>query len=257
MELITFLAGVIDWGTRVAAVFALSGTILRELWKRQQRRIVRGVFGGSEVTTYFPLRTLEGRSAIAEADFQAANQLSAFLAKYGVTVTFRFITNATRINFDRTGVVLICGPKSSEAVERALAEDDCISFLQESGRYVLVDHIEQKKFSSRRDIHEFPSDVGYLARHRESSKKRRSFISIAGIHAEGSAIVVDYLCDMKNLRELYKKTNNSLFSAVVGGTYKSDPLEVDNSKLLTLYQRTPVAIEMSDLAVIESLHEDS
>lgn len=210
------------------------------------------VFGGKQVTTYFPLRVLDGRTAIVEADFEAAHKLAAFLARFQVEVNFKFIEPGGRIDFTDPGLVAICGPKSSPVVADALRRDTAASFAKDDYGYVLQDHIKGRIFRSRRDVHNEKSDIGYFARNETGPGSGHRYLSIAGIHAEGSAVVVKYLCEYKNLRSLHKQTKRALFSAVVGGTYQTEPLSVEGTRLLTLHLRPDVDDVADDVAVVES-----
>lgn len=249
MDSVSTLASVLDWVGRIVTVAALVGTFGRWIYKRHQRHVIERFFGGTSVTTYFPLRILEERSAIAEADFVAAHQLSAFLAKYRISVNFKFVDPTGRLDLTDSGIVAICGPKSSNLVKRALQRDDKITFKQvEGNHYALIDHVTQTCYASPRDSKQEEKDVGYLARNQIAPGSETTFISIAGIHAEGSAIVVAHLCNYRNLRSLYRATKSSLFSCVIGGEYRPDPLTVTSSARLALHTRAFRPATAADVA---------
>lgn len=251
MDLLEFSADLLDWLSRIVTFAAIVGGLGQWAWKRHQRRTVQQFFGGQCITTYFPLRVLDGRTAIVEADFEAAHKLAAFLARFQIEVHFKFIDPGGRIDFTDPGLVAICGPKSSPVVADALRRDTAVSFVKGEDGYALEDRIDGRLFRSRRDVHNEKSDIGYFARNETGPGSGHRYLSIAGIHAEGSAVVVKHLCDYKTLRDLHKKTKGSLFSAVVGGTYQTEPLCVEATKLLALHVRSEIDDVTDDVAVVE------
>jgi len=74
-------ADLVDWIERVLTIGTLLIALGRWTHRVNQRHVVQSFFGGRTIKTYFPLRTLENRTVIAEADFLAAQHLAEFLSK--------------------------------------------------------------------------------------------------------------------------------------------------------------------------------
>ncbi len=235
MDWLEFLADQLDWLGRIVTFLAVAGAAFGWLRKRYKRAVVCDFFGGSSITTYFPLRELDGRSAIAEADFTAAHHLSTFLSKHGVSVQYRFVDVDGDIDLSETGIVAICGPKSSRLVAEALKRDSAIQFSRdENGHYALVDRETGERHRSAQDIDHASADIGYLARNETAPGSQSTFISVAGIHAEGSAAVIKHLCD-----DLHKRTRDSLFSCIISGKFRSTPFKVTSTEEKLLRLREP------------------
>lgn len=241
----------LEWAVRCAAAMVIVAGLAVALWRRRKRNVVRSFFGNDSVTAYFPSTTLDGNTTIAEADFAAAHKLSSFLATFDIDVQFKFISPDSRIDPDDKGVIAICGPKSSDTIARAFERDDAVRFQQHGNGYVLMDLRKGQVYRSRRNVEGSDSDIGYLARNYFGPGTTNTFISIAGVHAEGSAIVVSHLCDFDTLKTLHRKTKKSPFSSVIGGEYRPDPLTVISSHLLTLHRRSATPANASDFAIIE------
>ncbi|MBI9001587.1 hypothetical protein M0E87_12340 [Corynebacterium sp. CCM 9185] len=166
-------------------------------------------------------------------------------------VNFKFISPDGRIDFTDPGIVAICGPKSSKIVASALARDTALSFENDGMIYGIRDYVDSRVWKSRRDVENENSDIGYLARNETGPGSGNRFLSIAGIHAEGSAIIVEHLCNYKRIREIHKKTKGSLFSSVIGGTYQRNPLSIEFSQLLTLHIREESCDVTNEVAFVE------
>lgn len=252
MDSIEILASALDWAARMGTAIAILVAVARWMQLKLRRRIVHNFFGGNIVTTYFPLRVMGGRNVIAEPDFLAAQKLSAFLAKFGITARFKFLQEGDHIDSTDPGIVAICGPKSSQMVKDALLRDAAVHFVTDTGDYCLQEQVDRKRiFKSPRDVTGELGDVGYLARNTIAINSEKTFISVAGIHAEGSACVISYITNYRNLRALYKRTTGSLFSAIISGKYLKHPLQVTATYLHVLHLRAVETPTGQDFAVIE------
>lgn len=216
----------VDWLARAVTAVTVLSVCARLIWKRRTRRMVKRFFGASRVTTCFPMRVLEGRRAIAEADFEAATLLSGFLAKHGVEVDFSFVSDEHGLSRTAPGLVMICGPKSSALVAEAVQRDPVLRLGEDGDAWSVTDLVSGEVFRSPRDVHGSRADIGYLARSGRSPGAGPGHLSIAGVHAEGSAVVVRHLCSVRTLRSLSKRASGKAFSAVFAGQYSERPFEV-------------------------------
>lgn len=251
--LIPVLADIIDWVSRIVTIVSIIGSLSYFSISKYRKKIVASFIGSNHCKIYFPLRHLDGRRAIAEADFHAAEKLSSFLQSYGLTVEFRFIDPSSNCNNFPNGSIVICGPKSAPSIKNILDLNTEVNFTFDDSHYCLLDNISGIRYFSRKDLHGRDSDIGYLARNITIKSSRFTVISIAGIHAEGSAIVADYLSRYSNIKRLYKDSKNKLFTAIIGGDYSIDPFIVRSSDLVFKRIRDFPQVQASELAVIQHL----
>lgn len=206
------------------------------VWRRlAHRRTVRRFFGGDDLTVYLPLRSLGGRLVVDEADFQASVKLVREVIGPGVETRFRFVTPEGDADLGSDGLVVICGPKSSRDVARVMESDPRLRFAEEDGVFTIRDLEHDRIYCSPIDMGEPHGDIGYLARGVRRSGVTSTFVSIAGVHAPGSAGVVHWLSDRRNLRRLYRKTRNRLFSSVIECDLSTGPMRIASSRMLVLH----------------------
>lgn len=247
-------ADLVDWIERVLTIGTLLIALGRWTHRVNQRHVVQSFFGGRTIKTYFPLRTLENRTVIAEADFLAAQHLAEFLSKYRIDVEFDYVAPDGIINLTQPGIIAICGPKSSPMIADALSHDDAIHFSQiDAGDYVLDNLKTGKRYSSMHDTAGTSADIGYLARNAITPGAKSTFISIAGVHAEGSVIIVRHLCSYRTIKTLHNKTKGKLFSSIIGGLYQCEPLKVTDTRLIALELRNRETIDVNRLAEVTEL----
>lgn len=227
----------LDWVVRLVNITAFSLALFAFVHRQIRRRTVQRFFGGRTVTTYFPMRNLNGRSAIDEADLAATRLLDGFLRRYGIRMQQEFIREDGHVDLDRDGLIVICGPKTSELIRRTMERDDAVSFTSDGEHWHLTDHDTGTAYYSPRDIRGENADVGYLSRAERSRVSPRTFLSIAGIHSQGSAIVVHHLCHYPVVKRLYKDFKREPFSAIMSGGYESEPLTIVDTEEVVSRQR--------------------
>lgn len=234
------LANALDWILRSVGIVAILISGISFLKNRLGNNLVRKFFGGRNVEIYLPLRTLEDRKVIAEPDYIAAKNLEIFLHGSGITTTINFIDNTDRIDLSAGGVVAICGPKSSKFIASAMMSEPNLQFIQEGGLWGIRDSRRSYTYFSPGSKGEEGREYGYLSRLSSSKSNDMTFLSIAGIHAEGSAIAVDYITNIKNLRDINRRVGINRFSSVVSGDYLDNPLRATTSKLEIIYRNKQV-----------------
>lgn len=183
---------------------------------------------------YLPLRHLEDRIVIDEADFTAAVELRRFLEKSRIRAEFNFVDINGRVDLTSSGLVVICGPKMSTDVSRAMSSDDKLVFEEQGDTWQIRDTVTGEVYSSPMDSGEQDGDIAYLARSVRRPGVTQTFISLAGVHAPGSAGAVHYLCNRKKLRRLHRLTRNKIFSAVIECEYLRNPLRITYSDIIAL-----------------------
>lgn len=225
---------ILDWLAYVVSLYAIPGWIIT-IWRRHlHRKTVREFFGGRSLSIYLTLRYMDGRQVVDEADFIAAVELRKFLERSRVQAEFSFVDTDGKVNLASSGLVVICGPKMSTDVSTAMSADKVLVFEERGGTWQIRDTIEGKTYRSPMDSGEQDGDIAYLARSVRRSGVTQTFISVAGVHAPGSAGAVQYLCNRRRLRRLHRLTRGRLFSAVIECDYERRPLRVTHSDLITL-----------------------
>ncbi|MEB4613062.1 hypothetical protein [Leucobacter sp. M11] len=220
-------ATVLDWFARIGTLIALGSWLTHVTRTRLRNRAVRRFFGGTEISLVLPLRTLQGRTAVAEPDYLAARTLETFLATRGIRCETRFVGPEEPLSLGPGGHLLICGPKSSADVAERMSRDPRLRFTHRADGWRIVTRDTGLSYRSRNDSTGEDSDIGYLSRTREAAVGGdRTVVTIAGVHAQGSAIVAAQLAGVRPIRGLLRRARGSGFSAVIGGSYAEHTLRV-------------------------------
>lgn len=114
------------------------------------------------------------------------------------------------------------------------------------------DSVKNTLYQSLQDTTGENCDSAYVARSVRRAGAETTFISIAGIHAEGSAIAAEHLASRRTIARLQKRTKRRLFSLALSGEFSKDPLEVVSSHELALHLR-PEASPTPPRGVVSSL----
>lgn len=186
-------------------------------------RTVSRFFQSQQVKIYFPLRRHpENRMVIANEDFLAALELSNFLRSYGLNVNFEELQPAGNREFD-AGSVVICGPKSSEAVTWLYASDPQYVVEERGGAWLIRECATNNYLQSPIDREpREPKDIAYIGRRTNTQRKR--FLLIGGVHAAGSLGAVRYIANYRNIRLLLAQAGDAAFSMVVRAGFNPDRL---------------------------------
>lgn len=228
------------WLSYLVSVVVVAGWVWNSWRTALRRSVVQRFFGSQHVTVLMPLRLLDARRAVDEADFAAAVKLAAFLNAARVTTTFRFVAPDGAFPVEEPGIVAICGPKSSPVVARAIDGDPRLAFAPaDTGRWVIADRTDGTVHASPIDTGDPDRDVGYLARLPRRAGSAHRILVIAGIHAAGSAGVVHLLTDRKQLKALHRSTKGHDFSAAIASEFRSDPFTVLEAHLEVLRTDPP------------------
>lgn len=221
----------IDWLTRIGFISGILAWVARILSKRAFRNTLINFYQSKNVTVMLPLRKCEGKQMLSESDYIAANTFDKFLSRYGLTVKIDFIYPDHRFDFLEGGKIVICGPKTSEIVKHSMDMQKKLKFIDNEGQWVLENKEKKIRYLSPMDDDKPGADISYFARASATGDYSNSFISIAGLHAEGSSIAAHYLCNKKNIRYIQRQSKESLFTAVVSGRYNISTKQPYSSKL--------------------------
>jgi hypothetical protein len=190
-------------------------------------------FGHDEITILTPLRpSADGRPLVAQEDFAAATDLAKFLNAADIETNLEQVSPEGFVDLDAEGLIAICGPKSSPAIERLIKEDPFIEYTPNNeGTWRIRDRASGAEFFS--GSNEEPTrnqDAGYLARLRRPDTGW-PMIVIAGVSATGSLGVVDWFANTDNLRTLFRSVGDQPFSAVVTSAFVPSPLNITHSTI--------------------------
>ena len=222
----------LDWVVRLVNVATLGVGLVTFATVAHHRRVVRRFFGSRSIEVCVPARRLSGRVAVDEADLLALQTLTAFLTRYRVKVRNRFIAPDGTFPLSGDGQVVVCGPKSSQIIARAMASDPSSCFAQDGDSWVLQDVQEGRSHPSPMDGEQTDADMAYIGRVHRAGRPDQRFLAVAGLHAPGSAVAVDHLCDYRVVRELDRLYRGSAFSAIVTGEFRRDPLQVLTTEIV-------------------------
>jgi len=197
--------------------------------------------GTGAVTVVTPLRFDEvtGRSVVALDDLRAGKRLEDLARTFGLDVATDNVSPDGQVDLNRPGLLVICGPRMSEAVREAYAQDPVIRWDRDGEGWVLRDTRAGQVFRpGTREYPPRPADAAYLAR-LPRPDGQGSFLAIAGIHPNGSLGAVHFLTN--EISTLWGQLGGSQFSTVIGTDYDAGSGEPIRTSLLTPIYRHDLA----------------
>ena len=159
------------------------------------------------------------------------------MEKAKIEVEYSFVQPDGFVKLHDGATVVVCGPKSSHIVAQAMASDPHLHFEKGEDHWRIRDSVKNTLYQSLQDTTGENCDSAYVARSVRREGAETTFISIAGIHAEGSAIAAEHLASRRTIARLHKRTKGRLFSLALSGEFSKDPLEVVSSHELALHLR--------------------
>ncbi|MEU8049427.1 sigma-70 family RNA polymerase sigma factor [Micromonospora haikouensis] len=194
--------------------------------------------GMGRVSIATPLKeeAIRARPVIAIEDVAASQRLGELARSLGLEPSFEHVPVGGDIDLNRPNLVVICGPRISDAVAQVLAQDPVLQFERASdGPWTLVDRATGIVYRSGQDQDPpTASDVAYLAR-LPRPDGLGSLIVFTGIHPPGSLGVVHLICTQ--LTELFAQVKTANFSVLVGTEYEAGTNEPREVKTLTPFYR--------------------
>ncbi|MFC4062272.1 sigma factor-like helix-turn-helix DNA-binding protein [Planomonospora corallina] len=187
--------------------------------------------GAGTVTVVTPLRhdPAANRSVVALDDMRAGKRLEDLARTFGLTVGSDNVTVDGRIDLNRPGLLVICGPRMSEAMRTAYETDPVIRWERDEIGWLLRDTRTGQVFRSgtQTEPHQ-PTDSAYLGRLPRPDGKG-FFLAIAGIHPNGSLGVIHFIAS--EIATLWGQVGDRRFSCVVGVTYDPETGEPVRAEL--------------------------
>lgn len=193
-----------------------------------------GAFLGSgSVTVVTPLRpdSATDRTYVALDDVTTGKRLEDLARSFGLQVGTDHVQVSGRIDLDRPGLLVICGPRMSDAMREAYGKDPVVAWERGEGGWLLRDRQTGQAFRSGQDEDPpRPYDIGYLGRLPRPDGDG-SILAIAGVHPEGSLGVIHFLST--DIGTLWGQVGGDRFSVVIGTAYDPDTHEPSRTELLT------------------------
>ncbi|WP_018653819.1 sigma-70 family RNA polymerase sigma factor [Actinomadura flavalba] len=193
-----------------------------------------GAFLGSgEVTVVTPLRPdpASDRTYVALDDLTTGKRLEELARTFDLSVRYDHVALDGSIDLDRPGLLVICGPRMSDAMRDTYAKDPVIRWHRDDQGWALQDTRTGVDHRSPQDEPDSrPADIGYLGRLPRPDGKG-SILAIAGVHPEGSLGVVHLLTT--DIGSLWGQVGDEPFSVVVGTEYDPDTHEPLRTELLS------------------------
>jgi hypothetical protein len=188
--------------------------------------------GGVIIATPLKQEARNARPVVAVEDFTAAQRLADLARTLQLDVEFEQVPLDGGIDLNRSNLIVICGPRLSDAVAEVLAQDPVIQFERAAdGPWTLHDQSTDKRYRSGYDSNPPRSwDVAYLGRLPRPDGQGLVMI-FTGIHPPGTLGVVHLITT--EITSLYEQVGAGQFSALVGVDYNPEGNEPVNVQLLT------------------------
>ncbi|ROO90892.1 hypothetical protein EDD29_8633 [Actinocorallia herbida] len=189
--------------------------------------------GVGNVTVVTPLRPdpVSDRTYVALDDLNTGKQLEELARTFDLKVDYDHVSVDGVVDLNRTGLLVVCGPRMSEAVRETYAKDPVIAWERDDVGWLLRDtRTGQGYRSGQEEEPQRPYDVGYLGR-LPRPDGQGNILVIAGVHPEGSLGVVHLLTT--DIGSLWGQVGDEAFSVVVGTEYDAQTHEPVRTELLT------------------------
>ncbi|NAS22155.1 sigma-70 family RNA polymerase sigma factor [Herbidospora sp. NEAU-GS84] len=188
-------------------------------------------FGAGTAIVVTPLRhdAATGRSMVALDDLRAGKRLEDLARSFGLTVATDNVTVDGQIDLNRSGLLVICGPRMSEAMRTAYDTDPAIRWDRDDIGWKLLDTRTGQQYRSGSQVQPArPMDSAFLGRLPRPDGKG-TFLAIAGIHPSGSLGVIHLLSE--ELATIWGQVDEHRFSCVVAVEYDPETGEPVRAEL--------------------------
>lgn len=189
--------------------------------------------GRGTVTVVTPLRfdAATSRSVVTLDDMRAGKRLEDLARSFGLDVITDNVTVDGEIDLNRSGLLVICGPRMSPAMRGIYDRDPVIRWDRDDKGWFLQDTRAGTVYrSGSQGESRQPTDSAYLGRLPRPDGKG-TIIAIAGIHPSGSLGVIQFL--VHEMATLWTQVEDRRFSAVVAVEYDPTTGEPVKAELAT------------------------
>lgn len=187
--------------------------------------------GTGMVTVVTPLRLdpEKKRPVLALDDMRSGQRLEELAKSFGLAIASDNVTIDGQIDLNRPNLVVVCGPRMSEAMQTAYDTDPVIRWECDDLGWLLRDTRTGVAYrSGTQVVPEQPTDSAYLGR-LPRPDGNGTFLAIAGIRTNGSLGVVDMLTS--EIAAIWGQVGDQRFSTVVSVEYDPDSGEPVRTKL--------------------------
>jgi hypothetical protein len=199
-------------------------------------------FGSNTVTVITPLRPEPGKAdrvAVSLDDLNTGKRLEDLARTYDLTVRDDHVGVDGSVDLGRPGLVVVCGPRMSEAMYATYAKDPVFRWEKEEGRaWRLRDtRTGEDHYAGSDQVPSSHSDIGYLGR-LPRPDGAGSLLAIAGIHPAGSLGVAHWLS--ANLATLWGQVGDGPFSVLIRADYDpatNEPVKTEMATPLYRHDR--------------------
>ncbi|HEY9525398.1 MAG TPA: sigma factor-like helix-turn-helix DNA-binding protein [Thermopolyspora sp.] len=169
------------------------------------------------VVTPLRLDPDRNRPILALDDMRSGQRLEDLARSFGLTVATDNVTVDGQIDLNRPGLLVVCGPRMSQAMHDAYQTDPVIGWDRDDKGWLLRDRRTGTVYRSGNQMEpEQPTDSAYLGRLMRPDGKG-TFLAIAGIRPNGSLGVVHLLAH--EIATLWGQVGDQPFSTVVAVEY--------------------------------------
>lgn len=190
-------------------------------------------FGRGPLTVATPLKREEraARPVVAAEDVATSQRLGELARSLDHAVEFEQIAIDGRIDLDRDGLIVICGPRISKDVAGVLAADPALQFEELASGWALRDRRTGRLYKSGQDEEDpQPYDIAYLGRLERPDGKGR-LIVFTGIHPPGTLGVVQLLTN--DLSRVHRAAGEGAFSVLLHIDYDKPSHEPTSVQMVT------------------------
>lgn len=191
-------------------------------------------FGSGTVTVVTPLRPEPGkpRAAVSLDDLNTGKRLEDLARSYDLTVQDDHVTVDGSVDLDRPGLVVVCGPRMSEAMAQTYAKDPVFVWERDEGKPWRIRDTRTGQAHTAGSDASPPSnsDLGYLGR-LPRPDGTGSLLAIAGIHPAGSLGVAQWLTT--DIATLWGQVGDRDFSVLIRTEYDPETNEPVKTEMAT------------------------
>lgn len=191
-------------------------------------------FGSGTVTVVTPLRhdPDKNRAVVSLEDLNTGKRLEDLARSFDLTVKDDHVSASGEIDLNRTGLVVVCGPRMSEAMRLTYAKDPVFRWEREDGQpWRLRDARTDTVYYAGSDkTPAEPNDIAYFGR-LPRPDGQGSLLAIAGIHPVGSLGVTHLLST--DIATLWGQVGTDNFSVLVRTEYDPQTNEPVKTELAT------------------------
>jgi hypothetical protein len=187
--------------------------------------------GQGTITIATPLKreAVNARPVVAVEDVAASKRLEGLARSFGFEVDLEHVPMGGEIDLNRSGLIVVCGPRLSETMGEVYGKDPVIAWERAAdGVWTLRDTRTDQLYRSGMDLESKQNyDVAYLGR-LPRPDGRGQLIAFTGVHPQGTLGVVQLLTN--DIATLWGRVGEKSFSVVVKVGYEpetSEPVSVD------------------------------